>query len=181
MGAESGSQRILDAMEKGTHVEQIRAATTLLRAERIEVGFFLQFGYPGETLDDIALTLEMVRACHPDDIGVSVSYPLPGTPFYERVRAELGAKQHWVDSDDLAVMYRATYVPEFYRALHSLVHAAFRARQRLSVRSLYHAVRVPLLRRRVQRLARRPLDGHTPHMIPVLNRQAAAVPSEQPQ
>ena len=86
-------------------------------------GFFLQFGYPGETLEDIELTLQMVRDCRPDDIGVSVSYPLPGTPFYERVKAQLGEKQNWVDSNDLAMMYRATYAPEFYRALHALVHA----------------------------------------------------------
>src|SRR5581483_1838661 len=74
-------------------------------------------------------TLSMVRRCAPDDIGVSVSYPLPGTPFYERVRAQLGAKRNWTDSDDLALLYRGTYVPEFYRALHAQVHAEFRARR----------------------------------------------------
>ena len=69
----------------------------------------------------------MVRDCAPDDIGVSVSYPLPGTTFYQRVQAQLGQKQNWVDSNDLAMMYHATYVPDFYRALHALVHAEFRA------------------------------------------------------
>ena len=77
IGAESGSQRILDAMEKGTRVEQIPEATRLLHDAGIEVGFFLQFGYPGETCEDIELTLQMVRECRPDDIGISVSYPLP--------------------------------------------------------------------------------------------------------
>ncbi len=96
MGAESGSQRILDAMEKGVRVEQIRDAHRLLRQSGIAVGLFLQFGYPGETWDDIEATLALVRELDPDDIGVSVSYPLPGTRFYERVRrrprpqAELG-------------------------------------------------------------------------------------------
>ncbi len=71
----------------------------------------------------------MVRDCAPDDIGVSVSYPLPGTTFYQRVQAQLGQKQNWVDSNDLAMMYHATYVPDFYRALHGLVHAEFRARR----------------------------------------------------
>jgi radical SAM superfamily enzyme YgiQ (UPF0313 family) len=201
IGAESGSQRILDAMEKGTRVDQIAAATRLLRAEGIAVGFFLQFGYPGETLDDIELTRRMIRECRPDDIGVSVSYPLPGTPFYDRVRAQLGEKQNWIDSDDLAVMYRATYPPEFYRALHALVHAEFRGRQavHLIVRSLMpaggprrrlvrdaaHAVigaaRRPLLSRRVRRLAQARVHAPTPPLIPVLNRHAASMPSEQPQ
>ncbi len=75
-------------MEKGTRVEQIadgRPPPARARASRS--GFFLQFGYPGETREDIELTLQMVRDCRPDDIGVSVSYPLPGTPFYERVKA----------------------------------------------------------------------------------------------
>src|SRR5471030_81853 len=117
IGAESGSQRILDAMEKGARVEQIAHATRLLHDAGVEVGFFLQFGYPGETRDDIERTLEMVRTCAPDDIGVSVSYPLPGTTFYQRVQAQLGQKQNWVDSNDLAMMYHATYVPDFYRAL----------------------------------------------------------------
>jgi anaerobic magnesium-protoporphyrin IX monomethyl ester cyclase len=209
IGAESGSQRILDAMEKGTRVEQIGTATRRLRAAGIEVGFFLQFGYPGETLEDVELTLRMVRDCRPDDIGVSVSYPLPGTPFYERVRAQLGDKRNWVDSDDLAMMYRATYVPEFYPALHRLAHAEFRGRRayevaramtwdgwrdglkaitgpggrdvRAVIGGVWHAARVPVLRRTVRRLARRPTRLPGTVVRPLLSREAAAVPSEQPQ
>ena len=98
VGAESGSQKILDAMEKGTKVEQIYEASRRLHAAGVKVAFFLQFGYPGETREDIELTLQMVRDCQPDDIGMSVSYPLPGTKFYDRVHDELGAKQNWQDS-----------------------------------------------------------------------------------
>ena len=106
VGAESGSQKILDAMEKGTRVEQIYEAARKLRAAGIEVGFFLQFGYPGETREDIERTLQMVRDCRPDDIGMSVSYPLPGTRFFAAVQHELGAKQNWQDSEDLAMLYQ---------------------------------------------------------------------------
>ena len=56
-----------------------------------------------------------------------VSYPLPGTQFYERVRQELGVKQNWFDSSDLSMMYKATYAPEVYRRVHGLVHHEFRA------------------------------------------------------
>ena len=129
MGAESGSQKILDAMEKGVRVEQIRDAARALQGSGIHVGLFLQFGYPGEEWEDVEKTLTLVREVAPDDIGVSVSYPLPGTKFYERVRAELGSKQNWTDSDDLAMMYRARYRPEFYRVLHHVVHHEFRTRQ----------------------------------------------------
>ena len=129
LGAESGSQKILDAMDKGDKVQDIYDAARLLHQHGIQAGFFLQFGYPGEAWDDIQLTLKMVRECQPDDIGISVSYPLPGTKFYERVKMELGEKQNWIDSDDLAVLYHAPYPQEFYRALHSRVHYEFRLRR----------------------------------------------------
>lgn len=129
MGAESGSQKILDAMDKGTRVEQIYAATERLHRAGIQVGFFLQFGYRGEDWRDIEKTIQMVRDCMPDDIGISVSYPLPGTKFFEQVQQELGDKRNWVDSDDLAMMYHGTYSSEFYRELHRFVHAEFRLRQ----------------------------------------------------
>lgn len=122
MGAESGSQRILDAMDKGIRVEDIRQARENLRLQGMRACFFLQFGYPGETWEDIQSTIRMVRETAPDDIGVSVSYPLPGTRFYSRVAAEMGAKQNWLDSDDLSMMFRGTYASEFYAALHDALH-----------------------------------------------------------
>ena len=123
MGVESGSQKILNAMEKGSRVELVPVARENLRREGIRACFFLQFGYPGETWEDIQNTVELVRGTRPEDIGVSVSYPLPGTRFYERVREELGAKRNWVDSDDLSVMFNGTYTNDFYRALRDALHA----------------------------------------------------------
>ena len=129
IGAESGSQRILDAMDKGTRVEQIVEAARRLRAAGIRCAFFLQFGYPGEGPDEIEATRRLVRECRPDDIGISVSYPLPGTLFYERVRAELGDQRNWVDSEDLSMLYRGPFSTEYYRRLHRVVHKEFRLRQ----------------------------------------------------
>jgi radical SAM superfamily enzyme YgiQ (UPF0313 family) len=143
LGAESGSQKVLDAMDKGDAVEDIYQAAKLLQSSGIEVGFFLQFGYPGETWDEVQLTLKMVRECAPDDIGVSVSYPLPGTKFYERVKLELGAKQNWLDSEDLAMLYRGPFPTEFYRILHRRVHYEFRAWMALRKPSLRGLVSVP--------------------------------------
>ncbi len=123
MGAESGSQKILDAMDKDTRVEQIATARTNLRKHGIRACYFLQFGYPGEGWTEIQKTIELVRRTRPDDIGVSVSYPLPGTRFYERVREQIGGKTNWSDSEDLCVMFRGAYTDEFYRALHDALHA----------------------------------------------------------
>lgn len=122
MGVESGSQKILDAMDKGTSVGQIEAASEVLKSHGIRVCYFLQFGYPGETWEDIEKTIQLVRRSRPDDIGVSVSYPLPGTAFHERVYNELGAKTNWQDSEDLSMMFKGAYTSEFYRALHDALH-----------------------------------------------------------
>lgn len=122
MGAESGSQSVLDAMEKGVRVEAIHEAAAELHAAGIRVGFFLQFGYPGETRADIEATLRLVRACRPAEVGVSVSYPLPGTVFHARVRDELTAGENWRDAHDLAMLYHGPFQTSFYRRLHTLVH-----------------------------------------------------------
>lgn len=143
LGAESGSQKILDAMDKGDKVEDIYRAAELLRKNKIEVGFFLQFGYPGEIWEDVQMTLKMARECAPDDIGISVSYPLPGTKFFERVKMELGEKQNWFDSDDLAMLYHGPFPQEFYRILHGRVHHEFRLRKAWKNRDLKGIIKTP--------------------------------------
>jgi radical SAM superfamily enzyme YgiQ (UPF0313 family) len=129
LGAESGSQKILDAMDKGTKVEQIYEARAQLKKHGIKTAFFLQFGYLGETQEDINATFKMLADTLPDDIGVSVAYPLPGTAFYEKVKDQMGAKTNWTDSDDLALMFRNNHSPRFYKRLHRLVHKQYRKLQ----------------------------------------------------
>lgn len=126
IGAESGSQRILDAMDKGTTLTQIKESTDLLQRKGVRVAYFLQFGYLGETKADIKSTIDMLMENQPDDIGVSVSYPLPGTPFYEEVKTQLKQKSNWTDSDDLALMFQNTYNQDYYRSLHRYIHKKFR-------------------------------------------------------
>ena len=122
LGVESGSQKILDAMDKGTKVEQVRAATRTLKAHGIRACWFLQLGYLGEEWDDVVMTRDLVRDERPDDIGVSVSYPLPGTGFHDKVRAQLGAKQNWADTGDLAMLFHGTFSTAVYRRLRDLLH-----------------------------------------------------------
>ncbi len=143
VGAESGSQKILDAMDKGDKVEDIYNAARQLKNVGIEIGFFLQFGYPGESWEDIQLTLKMLREAAPDDIGISVSYPMPGTKFFEQVKLELGEKQNWTDSNDLAMLYRGPYSQEFYRILHGRIHREFRLRRAWHTRDWKKLLRAP--------------------------------------
>jgi radical SAM superfamily enzyme YgiQ (UPF0313 family) len=123
MGVESGSQTVLDAMDKGLTLSSVRKARQLLKDGGIRACFFLQFGYPGETWTELQETITLVRETRPDDVGISFSYPLPGTVFYERVQEQLGQKRNWTDSDDLCIMFTAAYTTEFYRAVRDALHA----------------------------------------------------------
>ena len=182
IGAESGSQKILDAMDKGTRIEQIYEASRRMHEAGLRIGFFLQFGYPGESREDVELTRKMVRECRPDEIGISVSYPLPGTKFYDMVKAELGDKQNWVDSEDLDMMYRGPFTTAFYRQLWRVLTKEFRSRlaadelagvlrRPVSVRPRhlrrlaalgYHQASLPFERLWLERQARRPHRGIGP-------------------
>jgi radical SAM superfamily enzyme YgiQ (UPF0313 family) len=183
LGAESGSQKILDAMEKGTTVAQIYQTASRLHAAGIQVGFFIQFGYPGETRQDIEATMQMIRDCAPNDIGVSVTYPLPGTPLYAHVQEQLGARRNWTDSMDLAMLYHGPFRTAFYRQLHKVLHKEFRARihwaalreaaalsarlnrshLRRAASLVYHGLTLPWARWRLNWLGRKPSpDAMTP-------------------
>jgi anaerobic magnesium-protoporphyrin IX monomethyl ester cyclase len=126
MGAESGSQKILDAMDKGITTHQIEEATLLLKKHGIRPSFFIQFGYLDENIADIKQTIRMINRLKPSEIGVSVSYPLPGTRFYEKVKEQLKEKSNWTDSDELVLMFANTYKPLFYKQLHEYVHKNFK-------------------------------------------------------
>ena len=129
IGAESGSQKILDAMDKGTTVKQIYESTKLLKEKNVRIAFFIQFGYLTETKKDIQKTINMIQELVPDNIGVSVSYPLPGTKFYDKVKDDLKLKTNWTDSDDLDMMFQGTFNSKFYKKLQRLVHKEFRISQ----------------------------------------------------
>lgn len=129
MGVESGSQEILDAMDKGITLAQVHEANHKLKANGIKPCFFIQFGYLKETAEDIKKTIDMICQLLPHDIGISVSYPLPGTKFFEIVQEDLENKTNWEHSNDLDLMFRNTYSTEFYKKLHPYVHQKFRSQQ----------------------------------------------------
>ncbi len=163
MGAESGSDRVLAAMDKDQTRADLDAAVARLRDAGIRVGFFLQLGYPGETRADVLATVAMIRRLRPDEIGVSVSYPLPGTAFHDRVAADL-RRANWTSSMDNEVLFAGTYPQAFYDAVRELLraeHAWLSFRPSLSRGGIrraaalpYHAARWPVHRAKVAVLGR---------------------------
>ncbi len=164
LGAESGSDSVLRAMDKDGTVEEIRAATRNLRAVGVRIGFFLQLGYPGERYADVLSTVRMVRSLAPDAIGVSVSYPLPGTVFWDRAMAGHSAdpaSERWSGSMENRVMFQSPYPQPFYdaarevlRAEHALASVVRTPTVRGLLRAPWHAGRWPIERARVWALGR---------------------------
>jgi radical SAM superfamily enzyme YgiQ (UPF0313 family) len=132
LGVESGSQKILDAMQKGITVEQVYQITPKLKEAGIDPAFFLQFGFPGETKEDINKTIHLLTDLMPEDIGISITYPLPGTKFYESVRKDMEGKTNWKDSNDLDLLFKSNFSPGYYKMLHRYIHKYFRFRQAFS-------------------------------------------------
>jgi len=127
LGVESGSQKVLDAMDKGATVEAARTATRTLKAHGVRACWFIQLGYPSENWEDILSTRDLIRAERPDEIGVSVAYPLPGTEFHAQVQAQLGRQRNWKDTGELAMLFQGAYSTALYRKVRNVLHAEVEA------------------------------------------------------
>jgi anaerobic magnesium-protoporphyrin IX monomethyl ester cyclase len=115
IGSESGSQRILDAMQRGVKVEQVREAVALCKQHGIQTGMFLMWGYEGEEISDIEATVSHVKNCRPDVFFTTVSYPIKGTPYFERVASKLVTLRPWQDSTDREFMVKGRHSRRFYQ------------------------------------------------------------------
>jgi radical SAM superfamily enzyme YgiQ (UPF0313 family) len=114
IGSESGSQRILDAMDRGVKVEQVQQAVALTRERGIESGMFLMWGYEGEELDDIEATIKHVSTSKPDIFFTTVSYPIKGTPYHTKVSDRLVQLKPWGVSSDREIKIKGRHSRTFY-------------------------------------------------------------------
>lgn len=115
IGSESGSQRILDEMQRGVTVQQVQSAVHLCKSHGIETGMFLMWGYEGEEIEDIEQTVEHAKTCQPDVCFTTVSYPIKGTPYYDRVSSRLITLGKWSDTSDREIRIRGRHSRRFYQ------------------------------------------------------------------
>ena len=137
IGSESGSQRLLDAMERGVTIAQVRNAVGQLKRNGIRTGMFFMWGYEGEDLSDIEATYEHVKACEPDVFFTTISYPIKGTPYYDEVAPKLVQLGPWRSTTDREVKIRGRHSRRFYQLADQLLHSqtpdeAAAARQRMT-------------------------------------------------
>ncbi len=121
IGSESGSQRILDSMQRGVTVEQVQRAVALCKQRGIETGMFLMWGYEGEELADIEATVQHVKTCLPDIFFTTVSYPIKGTPYFDRVSDKVEAPSPWNESSDRDFSIRGRKPRDYYALADTLL------------------------------------------------------------
>jgi radical SAM superfamily enzyme YgiQ (UPF0313 family) len=114
IGSESGSQRILDAMERGVKVEQVQRAVELSRSRGIQSGMFLMWGYEGEEPADIEATIAHVKRSNPDIFFTTVAYPIKGTPYYDKIADQLVQLKPWAQSSDRELRIKGRHSRKFY-------------------------------------------------------------------
>ena len=123
IGSESGSQRILDAMERGVTVEQVQTAVALCRSVGIQTGMFLMWGYEGEELSDIEATVEHVKKADPDIFFTTVAYPIKGTPYFSDVANRVEGLKLWKDTSDREFRIRNRHSRQFYKFADKLLRS----------------------------------------------------------
>jgi anaerobic magnesium-protoporphyrin IX monomethyl ester cyclase len=127
IGSESGSQRMLDAMERGVRVEQVQDAVALARTRGIQAGMFLMWGYEGEQTEDIEATVEHVKQCRPDVFLTTVSYPIKGTGYYNDVRDKLVRIGEWRESTDRDWRIRGQHSKRYFQFADELLRTSMEA------------------------------------------------------
>jgi radical SAM superfamily enzyme YgiQ (UPF0313 family) len=114
IGAESGSQKILDLMKRRTKADRVRDMVHLLQKYGIEVGMFIMLGYEGEERSDLEATVEHLKAAGPDTFLTTVAYPIKGTPYYTSVADKVIARQAWESGSDRDYTIAGRHSPRYY-------------------------------------------------------------------
>lgn len=114
IGAESGSQQILDLMDRKVKIEQVKEMVRLTKKFGIETGTFIMVGYPGETENDIIETIEYLKQTNPDLFTVTITYPIKGTMLYDQIKNKLLYEPVWELGTDREINFKRTYSLKYY-------------------------------------------------------------------
>jgi len=150
IGAESGSQRVLDAMRRGVTVEQVEWATKAAQRHGIEVGMFLMWGYDGEELEDIEATVEQLKKWNPNVFLTTVAYPIKNTPYYEKVSNRTLLTKDWSTATDRDFVIEGRHSRGYYKHADTWLRsemAAFRLEQENPAEAAAHKVEASQARR----------------------------------
>ena len=114
IGAESGSQKIIDKMDRRVDVNKVRTMIQETRKNGIEAGTFIMLGYPGETEEDIEETITHLKESNPDYFTITVAYPIKGTGLYAETQDIRTTNTDWNLSTDRDIDFVRTYPKHYY-------------------------------------------------------------------
>jgi radical SAM superfamily enzyme YgiQ (UPF0313 family) len=114
IGAESGSQKIIDKMDRRVDVSRVREMIHLTQSMQIEAGTFIMLGYPGETEQDIELTIDHLKKSNPDHFTITLAYPIKGTALHEEITNQITSVLDWKTSTDREIEFKRTYARKYY-------------------------------------------------------------------
>jgi anaerobic magnesium-protoporphyrin IX monomethyl ester cyclase len=149
IGSESGSQRILDAMDRGVKVEQVQNAVRMARVRGMQSGMFLMWGYEGEEMEDIEATIRHVSKSSPDIFLTTVSYPIKGTPYYKRIADRLVQLEPWSKTSDREIKIKGRHSRQFYAQADKLLRSEVERARMLGTDSETDAFALAALERHI--------------------------------
>jgi radical SAM superfamily enzyme YgiQ (UPF0313 family) len=114
IGAESGSQRIIDLMKRQVDINKVAEMMQLTQQFGMEAGTFIMVGYPTETKEDIALTIDYLKQANPNQFTITVAYPIKGTGLYTQIEKDIITQPEWSISTDRQIDFKRTYPRNYY-------------------------------------------------------------------
>lgn len=145
IGAESGSQRIIDLMDRKVDVDKVAEMIQLAKKHDIESGTFIMVGYPTETKEDIRLTIDYLKKADPDIFTITVAYPIKGTGLYNQIEKDITEQPEWNTSTDRQIDFKRTYPRSFYshavRKIVNEVNAGKSWRRGLKIQALKQKIK----------------------------------------
>jgi anaerobic magnesium-protoporphyrin IX monomethyl ester cyclase len=144
IGAESGSQKIIDLMDRRVDVNVVKEAIQKTNALGMETGTFIMLGYPGETEEDITETIQYLKDANPTLYTITVAYPIKGTSLYNEVESKITSILDWETSTDREIEFERTYSKKFYKyAVSKVVNEVefSRTNSKTSIKALKHKVK----------------------------------------
>lgn len=114
IGAESGSQKIIDEMDRRVDVDVVKSAIQKTNKLGIETGTFIMIGYPKEDETDIRTTVKYLKDANPTQFTITVAYPIKGTSLYNEIEDKIIVRPDWNLSTDRDIDFKRTYSKKYY-------------------------------------------------------------------
>lgn len=142
IGAESGSQKIIDLMDRRVDINHVKKMIQNTNAIGIETGTFVMLGYPDETIDDIDKTIQYLKEAKPTQYTITIAYPIKGTSLYNEIEDKITIQPEWESSTDREIDFKRTYSKKFYKyAVSKLVNEVEASRSNSYLNKIKHKIK----------------------------------------